>query len=419
MSELTKWNDCTDTDAPDIRNERTLSEEALYRHLAEKFKDKSLVERITEIREHIFGQYGDVKGDPVTQVRGSKVRAGQFEFIPYEEVGPRYFPALIKRIDALYDYLLETEELDQGKQLDRLIRFAAVVYSLGITVHPYKDANGQTFRITSLSYLSEFLGRNFSLPRGSKIQRTAPINIVRTLPKDTPVGENTRRQIENLAYDSLSKPLKKIVELRYKSPTTPVDLEPEYTRQILSAVGGNESQLSELKQSLTDEYPELSELTAYLIEVLEFFSEVTFSTINEIYHYPFGLDIPGFDDAVSKIFTYSKAKQIEKLREYLDIVLVQEVGLDLLKEFIDTGLVSERDSLNSEIITTMEAVLNKATGQIFELSYVDDTFLGRTSRIPAKLLRKKYYGKKILMSRLRYAVIDIMKSIDFFGDDNV
>ena len=167
-----------DTDSPEIREERVKAEEDIYSKISELFRDKSLIERTTEVREHIFRGYNNVKGDPITRIREDEVRAGSFRFIPPIEMAQKYFPALVKRIDKLYDHVLEDTDITEGEKLDRLLRFSAVVYSLGITLHPYVDGNGQTFRLTALSYLSEIFDKRFTLPKNTKIEKTAPTELI-------------------------------------------------------------------------------------------------------------------------------------------------------------------------------------------------------------------------------------------------
>lgn len=354
----------TDTGDPDIRKERALAEENLYPHLAEVFTDKSLVERITGVREYIFGRYGDVKGDSVTRVRDRDVYSKGFIFIPPEEVGARFFPALVKRIDALYDYVLDQNQDEQGNQFDRLVRFSSIVYSLGVTLHPYVDANGQTFRITALSYLSEILDENFRLPKGSKIKRSVPENLIDNLPKNVPVGDDTVGRIRDTVYGRLAASLKEIVQLRRKSPTYIEAIGDENcTERLLQLDRSDELQINGVREELVQGHPEWTEHIDYILEVLQVFPETEFHSISEIYNYPFVLDIQGFDSVITDVFTYSREEQVQELRAYLQEILEAPMGYTALIEFIDTGTI---ENSNSVATRALLAVLNNVASQIYQ-----------------------------------------------------
>lgn len=145
----------TDTNRPEQRIIRLTNQLEMEPSL-ERLYSMSLIERVTYIREKIFGQ-SDVRGDLPTRIRNTTVRTeseGEEVFYPDQvRIAERYFPDLVKFADNLYDEMLKQPSLDE----DQVLRFCASIYDMGILVHPYIDGNGQTFRIVAESYLQEFM----------------------------------------------------------------------------------------------------------------------------------------------------------------------------------------------------------------------------------------------------------------------
>jgi hypothetical protein len=138
-----------DTNSPEERLNRLINQRTIEPQLS-NLTNESLVERITFIRENVFSQ-GNVRGEKTTSVRGRDVLAKDFYYPSNERVGEKYFPELVKLSDQLYDELL-----NPGKPTtEQIRRFCAVIYDMGILVHPYVDGNGQTFRLAIQSYINE------------------------------------------------------------------------------------------------------------------------------------------------------------------------------------------------------------------------------------------------------------------------
>lgn len=143
----------TDTNTPEQRIIR-LTKQREIEPLIDKFNSQSIIERITYIREKVFSE-NDVRGDLPTRIRQRLVQSGKGEntyYYPNEiRMAEKYFPELVRFVDSLYEKLLETPNLQE----EQALRFSAVLYDMGILVHPYVDGNGQTFRIAAESYLHE------------------------------------------------------------------------------------------------------------------------------------------------------------------------------------------------------------------------------------------------------------------------
>lgn len=332
----------TDTDILDIRLERLQKEEDMYIKLGEYMKGKSIVERITEIREMLFDRYENIKGDVITKVRDKDVHAGGFRFITLDETNIRLFGDLTKRIDRLYEYLIkDSEEGGDTIEFDKVVRFSSIVYSLGVTLHPYIDGNGQTFRIAAVSYISELVGKPYRL--ASKIIRSAPTELIEWLPKDQPINQETSDAIKLRVYEGLSKDLQSIVQLKLKKPTR-IILNHEndsLVKRILSISTETRSNpslmLQERKSILSGVSDEWKAYFEFILDVLEMFPDEIFNSLDEIYQYPSDYPVPEFDDATLGIYKYSESKQVELLKRYLEEVLAAEEYHSMFIQFIDTG----------------------------------------------------------------------------------
>ena len=151
-----------DTNRPDIRQQRIKNQKELE-PLLSRMEDMSAVERMTLIRERLFGGFGNVRGDYPTRIRESEVASRTTLYPESKHVGEILFPAYIKVIDQLYDKVLEIK--DENLRDTAVVRLASVAYTLGITIHPYKDGNGQTLRMLALSYIQELSqSKNSYLP---------------------------------------------------------------------------------------------------------------------------------------------------------------------------------------------------------------------------------------------------------------
>lgn len=155
-----------ETDTPKARDIRAKGQRRYEERSAnpEFLRDKSVVERMLDAREMIFGKLKNVRGEKAISPRSARVAAGELIFVDEVKTQERYYPAYIRLIDHLYDQVLQIQ--DPAQRGEAVIRLASVAYSLGIIVHPFIDGNGQTFRMVALSYLREFIPemRNRTFP---------------------------------------------------------------------------------------------------------------------------------------------------------------------------------------------------------------------------------------------------------------
>lgn len=348
----------TDTDTTDIRLERLQKEEDMYINLGEYMKGKSIVERITEIRETVFGDFGDVKGDKVTKVREGNVEAGGFLFVPLDNEGSmRLFGDLTKQIDRLYEYLIkDSEERVDTIEFDKVVRFSSIVYSLGVTLHPYIDGNGQTFRIAAISYISELAGVPYRLKNDSKIDSSAPTQLVEHLPKNLPIGESTREQVMEGAYSRLSDELKFIANLKMKKPTKPLLKNEHYglSQAILSIPTQTKMDpllMDKAKRWILKTAPQgWEKYLTFIFTILETFPSENFDSLEEIYNYPSKISIPSLDNATRGIYKHSESEQVELLKKYLQDVLTADEYHRMFIEFIDTGIFDPGSSIFGNVL---------------------------------------------------------------------
>ena len=399
----------TDTDIANIREERAQSEWDLYRKLAEEFDDKSLVERVTEIREYIFDKYGNIKGDPVVRIRDRNVYSGNFSFIDHEELGPKYFPELVKKIDLLYEYIYDTKEsFNISDNFDRLLRFASVVYSLGITIHPYIDGNGQTFRITAMTYLSEFFDKEFNFKENTKIRGSVPTDITDELPKTQPPSKTRLQVAKDIAYENLDAELQNIVQLRYKSPTDLESVVPhEFTELFFSMDISDPDSIEKVTSELHQAQSRYTGYIDYIVEIYTKYPEENFQDLADIYEFPFDKLIDSYDDIAISLFTHSQIDQVEELKKYLDAILIDPVGYRLLIDYID-GIKMEYDSgLHKAAAGSFERVFD----QITKLANISDKFLGQNMSISVSDFRNKLSGKNILAKKIKLTLRNMIASL--------
>lgn len=156
-----------DTDNDSIRAQRITNQNKLLPLLEKKLENTSILERILYVREGIFDYIENVKGDSPIRLRRRNIKVVSdfdsfFDFPHQADLSKSYFPMLIKRVDTIYDHILSRiNNFTESERTSVCLRFASVVYTLGILTHPYADGNGQTFKIVSYSYLQELLGANF------------------------------------------------------------------------------------------------------------------------------------------------------------------------------------------------------------------------------------------------------------------
>lgn len=177
------------TDSLEGRAKREKAQFALERKLS-NLEGTSIIERLVFIREQLFKDFDSVVGDKITQVRDGFVSTSyqnEQYFYPHPvEIAQKWFPAYIRVVDSLYDRMLEQKQ-QQTLTETQALRFASVIYCLGIVIHPYRDGNGQTLRMTALSYLHElhdsFKGKFLPFRKigqsGTTITKVVPIQQLR------------------------------------------------------------------------------------------------------------------------------------------------------------------------------------------------------------------------------------------------
>lgn len=83
---------------------------------------------------------------------------GKQVFAYPEILRERLFPLFTTFTDELYARI---KNLPEAQQSEASLRLGAVLYTLGIAMHPYDDGNGQTFRLMALSYIHELAGEQY------------------------------------------------------------------------------------------------------------------------------------------------------------------------------------------------------------------------------------------------------------------
>ena len=115
------------------------------------------------IREMIFEHFDHVKSVDINSIRpyDTKKTVGllfprEFKF-PSWMILKSYLYGTNTLVSDVYRELKSYSDEFGGKLPDEkaALRLASVVYSLGVTIHPFPDGNGQTYRTTALSYLAE------------------------------------------------------------------------------------------------------------------------------------------------------------------------------------------------------------------------------------------------------------------------
>ncbi len=152
-----------------------------------------------------------------------------------------FFPAYTRLIDTIYSDM--TAQNEKGKlSADVVDRFCGVLYSLGIVIHPYPDANGQTFRSVALTYLKEFddTVRDMFLPLTKEdLKKKGRLH---KLLHHFHEKDSITNQI-NTAIDSLedSGYITQLIQLSKNTPTIPFDtpwhdLSTERRAELLAAI---------------------------------------------------------------------------------------------------------------------------------------------------------------------------------------
>lgn len=143
-------HDFVDTSDPDVRKQRAHNQYKYEQTMDVRLRGMSLVDRFFDIRDHIFGPLGNVKGSkPAEWIRNHPIPGH-----------PNPEKILKDLLPKLYQFIDRTDELlsqmdDKGKLEEMGFRLSVVVYLMNVAIHPSTDGNGQTSRLLALSYIHE------------------------------------------------------------------------------------------------------------------------------------------------------------------------------------------------------------------------------------------------------------------------
>ena len=166
-------NTVVDTDTPEIRETRLENQVTLEREMHVLY-GLPTEQRVLETRRRIFDGIANVKGDSPLALRQNNVRVGEIKYpsaeISATELYPRFCSLMDEIMGEIGAQTLPNPELVA-------LRFAGVMYSMGIMIHPFRDGNGQTFRIMATSYLHEISSsfKDSFLPARREDQSSIPL----------------------------------------------------------------------------------------------------------------------------------------------------------------------------------------------------------------------------------------------------
>lgn len=116
-------------------------------------------------------------------------------------------PSLFNLIDETYEDIGMID--NQDRKDDAALRLVSVLYSLGITIHPALDGNGQTFKAMVLTYLHEltsvYRGKYFAIKFSSELHdkdtKIETLNLPKkfaelNIPKVEPANEEDSQLLE-------------------------------------------------------------------------------------------------------------------------------------------------------------------------------------------------------------------------------
>jgi hypothetical protein len=139
-----------DYESSDSRSIRAFNQAEFELEGLEKLEGKSLAERFFTVRDAILGSFRDIRGESVSQL----VRDGDVKGYPQSESVPYLIGDLYRFVDLEHSRIsLITDPAIRSQEGYRL---AQISYLFGIEIHQAADANGQTNKLISLSYIHEF-----------------------------------------------------------------------------------------------------------------------------------------------------------------------------------------------------------------------------------------------------------------------
>lgn len=222
----------TDTDSAYVRAVVMLKQLAAERELDYQ-AGKSLHDRLQWVRQKIFGKLTDVKGDNPLFMRraitysGDRFTPNYFEY-PSPEDAHTYMERMYFVVDQLYRQLRKETPMGEPVAEEESLRFASLVYCLGILIHPYLDGNGRTWTLTTLSYLRELnpdfdnLVFPFRHPRNNNFSwQSSPAakNAIVRQPRLKFVAKEFHNQLDEHGLIELYSQMLKVTNLRDKAPT--------------------------------------------------------------------------------------------------------------------------------------------------------------------------------------------------------
>lgn len=149
-----------DTDSPEIRILRTANHSLAEGNL-EQLKGLNIQERLDSITDWVTKGIHNVKGDEPKAIRANGVRTDSYKYPDEISLRDTLYPAYTSLINSLYEI---TAKINPALREESLIKLAAVVYSFGILVHPFRDINGQRLLLAASSYIREARFKRGALP---------------------------------------------------------------------------------------------------------------------------------------------------------------------------------------------------------------------------------------------------------------
>lgn len=143
-----------DTNSEEVRLQRGMNQYE-YERTFSNIVGKRAQERYREIRSGIFKNISNVHGENVAGVVREKQESCLLQRYPRPQIANDIFiPSFWGFLDQEVTKL--NEEKDSPLRRTQGFRLASITYVLGILIHQARDANGQTYRLISLSYIREF-----------------------------------------------------------------------------------------------------------------------------------------------------------------------------------------------------------------------------------------------------------------------
>ncbi len=138
------------------KNQFEFEQTKLPETFGQKFKDRFLM-----IRDGLFAGFSDVDGEDVHRLaKQGKVmsdKRGQTpdEYMPTDAAAEEVLPKYMGMVDSWYQEINRMPYSEDREQAVK--RMLSTMFVCGIMIHPVRDGNGQSFKMTALSYLHDLL----------------------------------------------------------------------------------------------------------------------------------------------------------------------------------------------------------------------------------------------------------------------